>query len=81
MASATIEAIALTENDSVNWFEHAGYSPICAGLSNARLDARERVSDIQRAARLQTLAVGRERSADHGLHDEPIQYGTEIRPS
>src|SRR4051794_20633331 len=49
-----------------------------SGVVRRQLHALKRVADVQEPAGLATLAVDRERMADHRLHAEPIQNGPEV---
>src|SRR4029453_11799040 len=46
-------------------------------VRDGQLDALERVSDVEKAARLAALAVDRERVADHCLNAEAVERGAE----
>ena len=66
-----------TVNCSVNWLK-TRKSPCVGGVVHGQLDALERVADVEEAAGLATLAVDRQRMADHGLHAEPVERGPKI---
>ena len=72
----TICAISRTEKDSVNWLKTRN-SPRSAGFSRARVDAGQRVADVEHAPGLAAGAVDGQRVSGDRLHAEAVEHGAE----
>ena len=67
-----MRARSRTVNCSVNWLKTRN-SPRSAGCMARNLDATDGVADVQKSARLSSLAVHRQRVADGRFRAEAIQ--------